>query len=130
MQLQKSLEQYQNIPKNPYICGGAAQRVGAGKILGVRMIFARILPNLPEKLHKKWPTKKSFFYVILGAVGCHFCSYFQTFAMIFRDFVKVFWDFAQISKDFFRIFTKPTVRSHPRLLHQWCNIKSECCDKC
>jgi len=29
------------------------QHVGAGNILGVRMIFARILPNLPEKLHKK-----------------------------------------------------------------------------
>jgi len=75
--------------------------VGAGKILGVRMIFARILPNLPKKLHKK-VTYKSF----LCYFGCHFCSYFQAFAKIFRDFVKVFWDFAQISTDFSRIFTK------------------------
>jgi len=64
-------------------------RSGAGKILGMR-IFARIVRNLPEKLHKKVTYKKKFFYVILGAVGCHFCSYFQAFAKIFRDFVKFF----------------------------------------
>ena len=51
--------------------------VGAGKILGVRMIFARILPNLPEKLHKKVTYKKKVFPVILGAVGC------QGFLLIF-----------------------------------------------
>jgi len=34
---------------------------GAGKILGVRMIFALILPNLPEKLHKKVTSKKKVF---------------------------------------------------------------------
>jgi len=54
------------------------------------MIFARIFPNLPEKLLKKVTYKKKGFYVILGAVGCHFCSYFQAFAKIFRDFLKVF----------------------------------------
>jgi len=32
------------------------------------MIFARILPNLPKKLHKKVTYKKKFFYVILGAI--------------------------------------------------------------
>jgi len=64
--------------------------VGASKISGVRMIFAQILPNLPENIHKKVTYKKKFFYVILGAVGCHFCSYFQALAKIFRDFAKVF----------------------------------------
>ena len=78
--------------------------VRAGKILGVRMIFSRILPNLPKKLHEKVTYKKKF--VVLGVVGCHFCSYFQAFAKIFKDFVKVFWDFAQISTDFSWIFTK------------------------
>ena len=85
------------------------KRVGAGKILGVWMIFARILPNLPEKLHKS-DLKTKVFYVILGAVGCHFCSYFQAFAKIFRDFMKVFWGFAQIFTDFLQI---KTVRSLP-----------------
>ena len=33
--------------------------VEAGKILGVRMIFAQIHPNLPEKFHKKVTYKKS-----------------------------------------------------------------------
>ena len=40
--------------------------VGAGKILGVRMIFARILPNLPEKLHKKVTYKKKVFLCYFG----------------------------------------------------------------
>ena len=79
--------------------------VGAGKTLGVRMIFALILPNLLEKLHKK-VTYKKVFMLFWAPVGCHFCSYFQVFAKIFRDFVKVFGDFAQISTDFSRIFTK------------------------
>jgi len=35
--------------------------VGASKILGVRMIFARILSNLSEKLHQKVTYKKKFF---------------------------------------------------------------------
>ena len=69
------------------------------------MIFARILPNLPEKRHKKVTYKKNV-HVTLGAVGCYFYSNFQAFAQIFRDFVKVFWDFAQIYTDFSRIFTK------------------------
>jgi len=79
--------------------------VGAGKILGVRMIFVRILPNLPKNSIKS-DLEKKVLYVILGAVGCHFCSYLQAFAKIFRDFVKVFWYFARISTDFSRIFTK------------------------
>jgi len=118
------------IPKIPKSVVVQHIRVGAGKLFGVRMIFAWILPNLPEKLHKKWPTKKVF-YVILGPVGCHFWSYFQAFAESFSDFVKVFWDFCL---DFHRFFPDlhqiRTVRSHPHLLHQWCSIKSECCDKC
>jgi len=53
MQLQNSLEQtktFQKIPKSVVV---QHIGVGAGKILGVRMIFARILPNLPKNSIKK-----------------------------------------------------------------------------
>ena len=65
MQLQKSLEHcsnstktFQKIPKSLVV---QHMRVGAGKILGVLMIFARILPNLPKKTHKKVTYKKKLF---------------------------------------------------------------------
>jgi len=113
LQLQKYLEQYQKIPKSVVV-----QHIGvAGKFLGVRRIFARILPNLPEKnsIKKGPPKTSSVFYF-----GGHSCSYFQEFAkindialyvisQIFSNFVKVFKDFAQISTDFrgfARFFTK------------------------
>jgi len=51
MQLQKFLEQYQKIPE--YV---VMQHIGveAGQFFGGRRIFARILPNLPEKkIHKR-----------------------------------------------------------------------------
>jgi len=69
------------------------------------------------------------FWLQLGAIFAHFYRGF----LIFSDFLKVFRDFAQILTDFSRIFTKSKilgVRLHPRLLHQWCSIKSECYDKC
>ena len=96
MQLQKSLEQHQKIPK--YL---VVQHIGvrAAHFLGVRRIFARILPNLTEKLNKKRPPKKSS----SCCFGRHIWSYFQRFAQIFRDFVKAFRDFTQISTDFSQI---------------------------
>jgi len=72
--------------------------VGAGKILGVRMIFARIPPNLPVKLHQKWPTKKRFL-CYFGRRWMPFCSYFQGFC---EGFLRFFPDFHVFS----RIFTK------------------------
>jgi len=59
--------------------------VGAGKFLGVRRNFARIIPNLPKKYFKKSDVqKKTAFHVNPGAtifkskhVGRHFCSGFQ-----------------------------------------------------
>jgi len=75
MQLQNSLEQtktFQKIPKSVVV---QHIGVGAGKILGVRMIFARILPNLPKNSIKKWPTKKSFL--------CHFGRRWVPFLLIF-----------------------------------------------
>jgi len=55
----------------------------AGTFLGMRNIFARILPNLPKK--KLQPKKKffMFFWEPLCAIFSH----------IFRDFVKVFQKF-------------------------------------
>jgi len=62
----------------------------------MRRIFARILPNVPEKklrLQKKAPLS-------FGRRWVPFLSNFQGFSQAFRDFVKVFRDFAQISTDF------------------------------
>ena len=79
--------------------------VGAGKIFGVRMIFARILPNLLEKLHEKWPTKMLFmlFWTPLGAIFAHIFRHLPRFSGILWRFSEIF---AQISTDFSRIFTK------------------------
>jgi len=67
--------------------------VGAGKFLEVRRIFARILPNVPEKKAKeKWPPKKlkKSLHVILGAiffkskhVQRHSFTYFQEILHVF-----------------------------------------------
>ena len=62
--------------------------VGAGKILGVRMIFARILTNFPENWAPVFSNQK-----MLGAI----------FAHTFTEFVKVFRDFALMLKDFHQI---------------------------
>jgi len=67
MQVQKSLVQYQKIPKTVVVQQHIG--IGAGKFLGVRRIFARILPNLPEKNHEKRPPNKSCSCYF----GRHFC---------------------------------------------------------
>jgi len=133
MQLKKSLEEYQKISKSVVV-----QHIGegAGNFFGVRRIFARILPNVPEKNSIKSDLQKKALHVILGAVGRHSCSYFLEFAHIFKDFVKVCTDLPRFPRDFFPNFhqiktfggalTHPT----PRFLHEWCSIKSECYDKC
>jgi len=59
--------------------------VGAGKFLGVRMIFARILTNFLENWPLVFSNQKT-----LGAI----------FAHTFTEFVKVFRDFALMLKDF------------------------------
>jgi len=96
--------------KTPTLIG-----VGAGKFLRVRRIFARIFPNLPEKIlghflceyflmktvFRMTSNKRKGLHVILGAisfkskhVGRHFACIFRDFAQIFRDFAKIFTDFA------------------------------------
>jgi len=101
--------------------------VGASKFLGVRRIFARISPNLPEK------------------VFCTFClrvfSHKDHESLIWCDLQKMVficfsanfgrhclkWNngghhFAQIFRDFSRIFDKSNlfeVHLHPCLLHHW-----------
>ena len=104
MQLQKSLEHYQKIPKSVVL---QHIDVWADTFLGVRIIFARILPNLTEKktikesdLQKNKKASSSWYF------GRQFCWYCQMFAQIFRAFVKVFRDFAQIYTDFPLILTK------------------------
>jgi len=49
------------------------------------MMFARILPNLPEKLHKKVTYKKKFFmsfWVPLGAIFAHIFGRLLRFSRI------------------------------------------------
>jgi len=67
-----STKTFQKIPKSVVV---QHIGVGAGKILGLRMIFARILPNLPEKLHKKVTFKKKFL--------CYFERRWVPFLLIF-----------------------------------------------
>ena len=102
------------------IADGSFIGVGAGKFLGVRKMYARISPKLPEKLLGHFLCN---FHVILGAsfsikahcapllsnqskFGAIYARIFMEFAQIFRDFSKVFRNFAQILRDFARIFTK------------------------
>jgi len=66
MQLQKFLEQYKKILKSVML------QQGAGKFLEMRSIFARILPNVPEK--KLRPLKQKlfmFFWAPLSAIFAH-----------------------------------------------------------
>ena len=85
--------------------------------MGVRKIFARISPKLPEEFLGHFLCD---IHVILGAIFSNqntldaiFARIFMEFARIFRDFLKIFTNFAQIStdcarifRDFARIFTK------------------------
>jgi len=51
---------------------------------------------------------------------------------VFRDFAQISTNFSRILRDFARIFITAKllgVLLHPRFLHQWRSIKSECCDE-
>jgi len=104
--------------------------VKAGKSLGVRKIFARISPNLPEKFssnflceyflpHSSWrlffgTTSKKGLYVILQVLSAifwnqttlrmMFACMFRALAQIFRVFANIFIDFAYIFTAFARDF--------------------------
>jgi len=94
--------------KNPYnstktfqkiLKSVVVQHIGAGKILGVRMIFALILLTCPKKSIKSDLQKKFFvfFWLPLGAI----------FAHIFRHLLRfswILWRFSEISPRFPRIF--------------------------
>ena len=106
--------------------------VASGKFLGVQKIFARISPNLPEKIlcdfclqissHKD---REDFFWYdlqkrssrvflqTLGAIlwkqttlGATVVWIFREFAQIFRYFARIFRYFARIFRDFAQIFDK------------------------
>jgi len=66
-------------------------RAEAGKFLGVREIFARILPNFPQKNSKKDDHKKSSL---------------RNFVKVIRNFSHISRDFVLILKDFARVFNK------------------------
>jgi len=93
---------------------------GAGKFLGVRRNFARMLPNLPENTSKQCPPKKMLFMSIRAPL---FSNQSVLSAICvqkvpeFRGFSRILWDFA-------RIFTISKLLGvqlqplHPHLLHQ------------
>jgi len=65
MQLKKSLEEYQKISKSVVV-----QHIGegAGNFFGVRRIFARILPNVPEKNSIKSDLQKKKLFMLFWAL--------------------------------------------------------------
>ena len=123
------------------------RRIGvwAGKVLGMRRIFAWISPNLPKtflcdfwlhifyyKYHKDlfWcDLQKKVFVCFSANVGRHFFKTnnvgHQIFARIFKNFAQIFTDFSRIFSNFSRIFDKSKLLGahlhplHPRLLHHW-----------
>ena len=85
--------------------------VGARKIVGVRMRSSRILPHLPEKLHKKVNYKKKFFMLFWapwGAILAHIFRRLLRFSRIFLRFSEIFPDFQGFFQDFHQV---KTVRS-------------------
>ena len=94
--------------------------VGAGKFLGVRMIFAQISSNFLEKIldhfcaniflwrpFLEWKKVFMWFCTCWGPIFFNqstldaiFAHIFSEFVQIFRDIAKVFTDFAQISAYF------------------------------
>jgi len=77
--------------------------VGARKIVGVRMISARILPHLPEKLHKKVNYKKKFFMLFWapwGAIFAHIFRRLLSFSRILLRFSEIFPRFPRIFSGF------------------------------
>jgi len=95
--------------------------VGAGKVLGVRRIFAQISPNLPEKLLGHFLCE----YFLMKTVFCfdlqtnvfmwfwapifsNQSTFGSIFARIFREFARIFKglrSFSQILPKFLRILT-------------------------
>jgi len=99
--------------------------VGAGKFLGVRRIFARISPNLPEMLLCNFCPQiftkdmKTCFFGMIPKKGLT-CVFLQAlaaiFAWIFRDLTQIVRGFAQIFRDFAQFLNKSKlleVRLHP-----------------
>jgi len=94
----------------------------------VRRIFARILPNLPEKTPKKWPPTKSssfdFGRHLFQIKACWvpflliFSGSLLRFSEILPGFYGIFPDFHQI-KSFGGVLAPP---AHPHLLHQCISI--------
>jgi len=123
MQLQKSLEEYQEIPK-PVAVQHTGE--GAGNFFEVRRIFARILPNVPEKISIKSDLQKE-------SSSCYFGRRRAPFLL---RFCEGLYKFAQISPGFFpnfhqiKTFGRALAPPAPHLLHRWCSIKSEFYDKC
>jgi len=61
--------------------------VGAGKFLGVRRNFARIIPNLPKKYFKKSDVqKKQLFMSIQAPLFSNQSMLGAIFAQVFRKF--------------------------------------------
>ena len=98
------------------VTGNSTQRCRSRQILGVRRIFARILPNLPAKTPEKVTSKKlcSFGRHIfhIKASWAPFCSYIQGVCSDFQGFVKVFREFAKIRLIF------PGLKEFSRDFHQ------------
>ena len=104
-------------------------RCRSRKIWGLRTIFGRISPNLPETFSGRifTPTKimKTFFGMTSknATLGAIFDRIFREFAQIFRDFATIFRDCTQIFTECTQIFDKskrlgmPLYFFHPRLLH-------------
>ena len=61
--------------------------VGAGIIVRMQMVIARILPNLPEKLQKKVSYKNKFFVLFWAPSGAIFYHIFRR--LLIRRLIKV-----------------------------------------
>jgi len=101
MQLQKSLEEYQKIPK-PVVVQHTGE--GAGNFFGVRRIFARILPNVPEKNSIKSDPQKESSSCYFGRRRTPFLLIFSAVCSDFQGFCEGLYRFAQISPGFFPNF--------------------------
>jgi len=133
MQLQKSLEEYQEIPK-PVAVQHTGE--GAGNFFGVRSIFAGILRNVPEKISIKSDLQKESSSCYFGRRRAPFLLKFSGVCSDFQGFCEGLYRFAQTSLGFFpnfhqiKTFGGALTPPAPCLPHEWCSIKSECYDKC
>jgi len=122
-----STKTFQKIPKSVVV---QHIGVGAGKILGCKWSLPEFSRTCPKNSMKSDLQKIRFlcyfwrrwvpFLLIFSGVCSDFQGFCEGFLRFCPDFHGLFPDFHQIK----------TVRSQSRLLHQWCNIKSQCCDKC